>query len=98
MTPKIFAAAVALCCATAAADANISGTITDPSSNGIVAQVRLWSVGTKGFSITTTVNSAADGTYSFPAVVTGKYVIDARPASGTLTDRWYDVAAPNGSG
>jgi MYXO-CTERM domain-containing protein len=81
--------------------ATISGTIKDSVAVGIsMAEVRLWTVGVKDDTLTQDINAASDGTYTFTAVAAGSYKVDARPPAGgpEYTDRWYDVAAPNGNG
>ncbi len=79
----------------------ISGTITAQAGGAAIAgaEVRVWSLGVKGWSIlaTTTANGAGGYALTVPG---GAYLIDARgPASGgNYGDRWYDVAAPLGNG
>src|SRR5690606_14277002 len=85
----------------AASAATISGTITDGGGAGIPMQVRLWSSGSKGYEISTTVTAAANGTYSFTNVSAGTYKVDARMPpmfTGNYGDRWYDQAPPIGNG
>ena len=79
----------------------ITGTITAATGGAPIsgAQVRVWAQNSKGWTITATVTSNASGVYS-ASVAAGDYKVDARgPDNGSnYTDRWYDVAAPTGSG
>lgn len=94
-------ATVALLGGTAAAG-TVSGTITEQAGGTPLAsaEVRIWVLGTKGYSITQTVAANGSGGYAF-TVGAGTYKVDARGPAGTGDnhgDRWYDVAAPSSDG
>ncbi|MCA9666039.1 MAG: carboxypeptidase regulatory-like domain-containing protein [Myxococcales bacterium] len=95
-------ALLSIATASAAHAATISGKITQGGSAGISGmEVRLWSQNPKGYVIAQTVTSNSSGDYSFSNVAVGTYKVDARVPKGTTAnwgDRWYDKAAPSGSG
>jgi MYXO-CTERM domain-containing protein len=85
-----------------AAAGTITGTITAQAGGAPIpsAEVRVWAMGAKGWSILSTTTANASGGYSL-TVPGGMYLVDARgPAGSTANygDRWYDVAAPTASG
>ncbi len=95
------ALALALGAGTAAAG-TVSGTITQQAGGAALAdaEVRIWVLGTKGYSIAQTVAASASGGYAF-TVGAGTYKVDARGPAGSganYGDRWYDVAAPTSGG
>ncbi len=85
----------------AAAGGTIGGTIREQAGGAALAsaEVRLWTLGVKGWSIAQTTASNASGDYSF--TFTGNCLIDVRGPVGSGSnygDRWYDVAAPASGG
>lgn len=93
---------VCLLVSATASAATVSGTITEASGTGLAGmEVRLWEQTPKGLEIAYTRTTASDGTYTFGAVATGTYAIDARMAPGTgghHGDTWYDQVPPSSNG
>ncbi len=102
-TLVVAAALVALVALAAPASAGtINGTITEQVGGAAVAsaEVRVWSLGPKGWSILQTTTANASGGYAF-TVTAASYLIDVRGPAGSganYGDRWYDIAAPNSGG
>jgi hypothetical protein len=97
----VLAGTIAALAGTAAAG-TVSGRITEAAGGAGIAsaEVRIWVLGTKGYSITQTVAANASGDYAF-TVGAGTYKVDARGPGGSginYGDRWYDAAAPSSGG
>jgi MYXO-CTERM domain-containing protein len=95
-------ATIAMMTSFSAQAADIGGTVTDSAAAAISGMlVRVWEPAGKGWSITTEMLTAADGTYAFAGLPAGTYRVDARMPrgyTGNYGDVWHDVAAPNSNG
>ncbi len=94
--------AVAIMTSVSVQAATISGTVTDSADAGITGMlVRVWEPAGKGWSITTEMLTAADGTYAFTTLAAGTYRVDSRMPrgyTGNYGDVWHDVKAPVSNG
>jgi hypothetical protein len=94
--------ALALVAAAAApvAAGTLGGTITAQAGGAPIAgaEVRVWTLGSKGWSILTTTTTDGAGAYAF-TLTERDYKLDVRgPQGANYGDRWFDAAAPSAGG